>query len=100
MSPTLFQHGVASGDPTPDAVVLWTRVTTDADETSVAWRIAHDAVLNEVVASGQTSAQAAHDHCVHVDVGGLDQDTTYFYGFEAEGESSAVGRTKTLPAAP
>ena len=100
MSPTVFQHGVASGDPTPGAIVLWTRVTTERDDEPVVWRLARDAELKEVVESGQTSAQARHDHCVHVDVGGLEQDTTYYYGFESQGEASPVGRTKTLPAAP
>src|SRR4051794_7463988 len=100
MGMDVFEHGVASGDPTPEGVVLWTRVTTDQDEVPVAWRVARDAGLSDVVASGETSAAAVHDHCVHVDVGGLSPATTYHYAFEALGASLPVARTKPLATAP
>jgi alkaline phosphatase D len=95
-----FLHGVASGDPTPSGVVIWTRVTTEDDDVAVTWRVATDAELGDVVASGEARASAARDHCVHVDLDGLEPGTTYFYGFEAGGESSPVARTRTLAAEP
>src|SRR4051794_32218834 len=93
----VFQHGVASGDPLADAVVIWTRVTTAAPEVAVRWTLARDPELADAVAAGETAASAEDDHTVHVDVGGLDPATAYHYGFEAEGERSPVARTRTLP---
>src|SRR5574341_1124402 len=93
-------HGVASADPLTDRVVIWTRATAaDGAPTPVGWVMARDPELRDVVASGTLTADAAHDHTVSVDVTGLEPDTTYFYGFEAQGESSPIGRTRTLPAA-
>ena len=95
-----FFHGVSSGDPTADGVILWTRVR-DADQpeapVQVTWRVATDVDLSEIVASGATTASAARDHTVKVDVAGLEPGTHYFYDFEALGARSLVGRTKTAP---
>jgi len=94
----VFRHGVASGDPLEDRVVLWSRVTTRAPgPVPVTWTIARDETLRQVVASGTTSAEPDHDRCVHVDVAGLEPATTYWYGFRAQGVDSPVGRTRTLP---
>jgi alkaline phosphatase D len=94
-----FRHGVASGDPLRDRVILWTRVTVDDDEpVTVRWAIATDEDLDDVVASGTADATAARDHTVHVDATGLDAATTYYYRFEVGGARSVVGRTRTLPA--
>jgi alkaline phosphatase D len=93
-----FLHGVASGDPTTDRVVIWTRVTTSDEAVPVTWTLARDPELRDIVASGDATAEAEHDHAVHVDVNGLEPDSTYFYGFGAGGESSPVARTRTLPA--
>jgi alkaline phosphatase D len=92
-----FEHGVASGDPTSDRVVIWTRVESEDEAVPVAWMLARDPGLRDVVASGETGAGAERDHTVHVDVGGLDPAQTYHYGFEAGGERSPVARTRTLP---
>src|SRR4051794_20765053 len=92
-----FQHGVASGDPLADAVVIWTRVTTGEPSVLVRWTLARDPDLADVVAAGEASADAGHDHTVHVDVGGLEPATTYHYGFEMGGDHSPVARTRTLP---
>ena len=93
-----FRHGVASGDPLHDRVVLWTRVTPPDDEpVDVAWRLAHDAALEEVVAEGETAAGDGTDYTVHVDAGGLEPGTSYHYAFEALGRRSPVGRTRTAP---
>lgn len=89
-----FQHGVASGDPLPDRVVIWTRCQQPA---SVTWSVATDQALRNVVATGEASAATAHDLTVKVDVTGLEPDTTYFYFFEVDDDTSPVGRTRTLP---
>ncbi len=95
----LFQHGVASGDPLADRVVLWTRVTPeDAEEVRVEWAIAHDPDLREPVASGTQVARAEDDWTVQVDATGLEPATDYHYRFGALGERSPVGRTRTAPA--
>ena len=94
-----FLHGVASGDPTATSVILWTRVTTDATgAVPVLWRVARDAALSDVVATGTANADPARDHTVKVDVGGLQPGAWYFYEFEALGKRSLIGRTKTAPA--
>jgi alkaline phosphatase D len=97
--PQVFLHGVASGDPLPDGIVLWTHVTTDEPEVSVRWLLARDPAMTDVVGRGTASALAADDHTVHVDVSGLEPATPYWYRFEALGASSPVGRTRTLPGA-
>ena len=89
---------MASGDPTGDGLVIWTRVTTTVVEPpSVSWTVATDPDLSEVVASGRTAPEPDADGTVHVDVDGLRPGTTYHYGFEALGERSPVARTRTLP---
>ncbi len=92
-----FQHGVASGDPLQDRVMLWTRVSEVTATTQVNWLIASDPLLTNVVNSGTASTSASNDYTVKVDVDGLSPGTTYYYRFTAQGLSSPVGRTKTLP---
>ncbi|MGA4959283.1 alkaline phosphatase D family protein [Streptomyces lavendulocolor] len=107
-----FLHGVASGDPLPDGVLLWTRVTPAPDalpgsgkgpDTEVRWEVAEDRAFSRVVARGAVMATAASDHTVKVDVRGLRQETAYYFRFTAGTEASAavspVGRTRTTPAA-
>jgi alkaline phosphatase D len=95
-----FQHGVASGDPLPDRVVLWTRVSGADGDVPVEWVIARDEMLDDVVASGTGHAEVEHDRTVHVDVTGLDPGTVYWYGFRALDTDSPIGRTRTLPTDP
>ena len=94
----IFAHGIASGDPLTDRVVIWTQVGTDLDSVPVAWRVARDPELKDVVASGEATATAERDHTVHADVTGLEPGLIYHYGFEALGEASPLGRTWTLRA--
>ncbi|WP_324197571.1 alkaline phosphatase D family protein [Nocardia abscessus] len=103
----VFRHGVASGDPLPDGVILWTRVTVSDDATpgsgsgdpaTVRWEIAADDRFASLAASGTATAAADSDHTVKVDVSGLAPGVEYFYRFSALGETSPVGRTKTAPA--
>jgi len=100
---TAFRHGVASGDPTDRRVVLWTRISGATDRSrsgdtpvAVQWRIL-EAEGDRPAGHGQTLAQAEHDWTVHVDVGGLRPNTPYVFDFEADGERSPQGRTRTLP---
>jgi alkaline phosphatase D len=96
----LFQHGVASGDPLSDRVILWTRVTpesTGAGSVAVNCVVATDTALANVVATLSLTTDASRDHTVKVDVTGLMPATTYYYRFTVAGVSSPVGRTRTLP---
>jgi alkaline phosphatase D len=100
-SSAVFRHGVASGDPLDDRVILWTRVTPAASATArdvdVRWLVATDEQMTRVVRRGTARTSAARDFTVKADVGGLDAGRTYFYTFEMAGERSRIGRTKTLP---
>lgn len=98
-----FSLGVASGDPLEDRIMLWTRVfpadTASTDNIEVAFDMATDEEFENLVASGIAEATAQLAHSVHVDVTGLDPDTWYYYRFRAGDQNSAVGRTRTFPAA-
>ncbi|MEZ4332500.1 MAG: alkaline phosphatase D family protein [Myxococcota bacterium] len=97
-----FRHGVASGDPLADRVVLWTRVSPEAYRmaaaVSVGWWIARDAAGRDVVTRGRTEATPDRDFTVKVDASGLAPGNAYWYGFVCEGVASPAGRTRTLPA--
>ena len=94
-----FHHGIASGDPRADRVLLWTRVTPHRTAPiNVRWTVARDPGLQQVVARGIATARPRNDWAVKVDATGLAPATWYFYAFEALGRWSPVGRTKTAPA--
>ena len=102
-----FLHGVASGDPLPDGILLWTRVTPTAEavpgsglgpDTEVGWTVATDKAFKSVVASGSTTATAASDHTVKADVRGLKPATDYWFRFTGGGTVSPAARTRTAPA--
>jgi alkaline phosphatase D len=99
--PTLrpFYHGVASGDPLPDRVIIWTRVTPEAAGESIAvkWEISTSEDFVSLIDSATLSTDEERDFTVKVDVDNLQPGTTYFYRFTALGSASAVGRTKTTP---
>ncbi|MEV6354143.1 alkaline phosphatase D family protein [Streptomyces hydrogenans] len=103
-----FLHGVASGDPLPDGVLLWTRITPSPEavpgsglgaDVRVDWEVSEDRGFARVVASGAATAGAAADHTVKADVRGLRPATAYFFRFTAGGTVSPTGRTRTAPAA-
>ncbi|MET0321335.1 MAG: alkaline phosphatase D family protein [Duganella sp.] len=100
---TRFVHGVASGDPLTDRVILWTRVTPAQgdrlQDVGVRWQLATDAAMQSVVASGSATTSARQDFTVKVDAAGLLPGHRYYYRFEADGVQSPVGRTRTLPRA-
>ena len=102
-----FSLGVASGDPTSDGVVLWTRLAPKPLEPGgglrpeaidVSWEIARDEAMSDVVCKGKVAATPQLGHSVHVEAEGLDPDRWYFYRFRAGDAESPVGRTRTLPA--
>lgn len=96
-----FLHGVASGDPLHDRVILWTRITQDttlnASVIPVGYIVASDPDFKQIVATGKTQALADKDYTVKVDVLLPRANTTYYYGFEALGYFSPMGRTRTAP---
>lgn len=101
-----FSLGVASGDPAPNGVILWTRLAPvpsasggmDAIPYDVQWEIAHDDAFGSIVQSGTTIAAPTLAHSVHLEVTGLEPAQEYFYRFMVGDEVSPVGRTKTTPA--
>ncbi|MFE7772494.1 alkaline phosphatase D family protein [Streptomyces sp. NPDC057445] len=101
-----FTLGVASGDPMPGSVLLWTRLAPRPYEpgsgmpkarVQVRWELAHDARFTRVARRGNTTAHPEFDHSVHVDVTGLDADRVYYYRFRAGPWISPTGRTRTAP---
>ncbi|MGH7504296.1 MAG: alkaline phosphatase D family protein, partial [Longimicrobiales bacterium] len=98
-----FTLGIASGDPTSSDVVLWTRLApvgeTLRERIPVRWELADDDGFRRIAARGEVLATPELAHAVHAEVDGLDPARTYFYRFIAGGEASAVGRTRTAPAA-
>ncbi len=98
-----FDHGVASGDPLQDRVVLWTRVTpadAGAADVTVEWEIAQDSTFRVVAGRGRTTTNADRDFTVKVDASGLKPSQDYHYRFRSGGTVSPVGRTRTLPSGP
>ncbi|MEU7957464.1 alkaline phosphatase D family protein [Micromonospora humida] len=103
-----FRHGVASGDPLPDGILLWTRVTPVAEalpgsglgpDVDVRWQVAADPDFATVTAQGVAPTGPARDHTVKVTVTGLAPATTYWYRFGHGDVWSPTGRTMTAPAA-
>ena len=100
-----FKLGVASGDPLPDGIVLWTRLVADPYDASsmgtspvhVEWEIAADPRFRRVVRRGAAVADPALAHSVHVDVRHLAPARDYWYRFRTGGELSPAGRTRTAP---
>jgi alkaline phosphatase D len=101
-----FQLGVASGDPAPDSVALWTRLAPKPldgggmpdEPVEVGWQIADDESFGNIVREGVTVASPDWAHSVHVEADGLSPDRWYFYRFKVGNELSPVGRTRTTPA--
>lgn len=92
-----FYQGVASGDPLPDRVILWTRVTSRENDSTinVLWEIAEDTSFASIYKSDSVNTSAARDFTVKVDVDALKPGQTYYYRFKALGKTSITGRTKT-----
>lgn len=96
-----FYHGVASGDPAPDRVIIWTRLTPDEPgEKLISWRMATDTNMLNIITSGSTNTNETKDYTVQVDVSGLQANTWYYYEFQYDSRRSLIGRTKTAPVGP
>lgn len=101
----LFPLGVASGDPGAHSVVLWTRLAPDPlngggmpdTPVLVRWRVATDAGMSHVIRSGAAIALSRNGHAVHAVARGLPSNSWFYYRFEALGQYSRVGRTRTFP---
>ncbi|MGH8869749.1 MAG: alkaline phosphatase D family protein [Actinomycetes bacterium] len=101
-----FSLGVASGDPAPDGVVLWTRLAPDPmagggmpdAAVQAEWEVADDPQFRRVVRRGTETARPELGHAVHAEVHGLEPHREYYYRFRAGGQISPVGRTRTAPA--
>ena len=91
-----FTHGVASGDPVADGVVLWARFV--GGDGAIAWEIAADEGFANVTQRGEARASPASDYCVKVDARGLAPDRRYFYRFLSGSGPSVTGQTRTAPA--
>ena len=101
-----FTLGIASGDPLPDGVVLWTRLAPDplngggmpTNPFPVHWEVSLDSDFRKVVKRGTELSKPQMGHSVHVEVDGLEPATWYYYRFKSQADVSPVGRTKTAPA--
>ncbi|MGZ8406905.1 MAG: alkaline phosphatase D family protein [Caulobacteraceae bacterium] len=96
-----FQHGVASGDPAADSLLLWTRVTPASSPSGlkVQWELAEDAAFKRVIARDLAETGPGRDYTVKAVAGGLAPGRDYFYRFTCEGARSPTGRARTLPGA-
>ncbi|MBK7830874.1 MAG: alkaline phosphatase D family protein [Gemmatimonadetes bacterium] len=101
-----FALGVASGDPTPNACVIWTRLAPDpfaphggmdGQKVVLDWEVADDEGFSKVVKRGRYTCAPELGYSVHVDVQGLAPDRWYFYRFTLPAGSSTVGRLRTTP---
>jgi len=95
-----FSHGVASGDPDAESLLLWTRyLPDDGGSVTLEWQVARDAGFTQLLASGKAEASPARDHCAKAMASSLPSDSIVHYRFRApDGQISATGRGRTLPA--
>jgi len=94
-----FYHGVASGDPTDNSVIIWTRITTTSPNATINWIICEDQALTSNCQTGSIATDASKDFTVKLTVSNLSANQFHYYGFTdvATGDNSVLGRTKTLP---
>lgn len=102
-----FKLGIASGDPGPDGMVLWTRLAPlplegggmPREPVEVSWQVSEDEGFFKVIQQGKTTAVPDWGHSVHIEVEGLRPDRWYWYQFKVGNETSPIGRTRTMPSA-
>ena len=94
-----FKHGVASGDPLSNALIIWTRATTSQSnfEVTAAWELASDSQFKNIIRSGREQTDKSRDFTIKIDVQELAPSTEYFYRFMGLNKQSPIGRAKTLP---
>lgn len=93
----VFRHGVASGDPWPESVLLWTRVSVTKESASGRWEVFDSPTLETLVQDGGFQTDASRDHTVKVEATGLAPNSTYYFRFHCDGQTSPIGRTRTAP---
>jgi len=99
--PYSFRHGVASGDPLQDRVIIWTRVSgAIGEDVAVRWQVATNPEMRPVLAQGEFLTGADRDYTVKVDVTGLPAGGRFYYRFLTGDVESPTGRTRTLPSGP
>ena len=96
-SATAFKHGVASGDPLQDRVIIWTRISTVDTDMGVHWEVAVDERFEQVVQRGAFQTSPERDYTIKIDVVGLRPGSRYYYRFRYKDEHSVTGATQTLP---
>ncbi|MDA0680630.1 MAG: alkaline phosphatase D family protein [Proteobacteria bacterium] len=96
-SDAAYLHGVASGDPDTDSVVIWTRVSNTFRPVDVEWRVATDADFRNVIVRGRLRTDGSRDYTAKVIADNLSPGSAYFYQFDVGGVLSPTGQTKTLP---
>jgi len=97
LSKVEFNHGVASGDPLSNALIIWTRVQSKEASAVVAWELASDADFKNIIRNGFENTDKSRDFTIKIDVQNLQANTEYFYRFVGLDSVSPVGRGKTLP---
>ena len=95
LGPGRFLDSVASGDPSPTEISLWSRLTTDRPRSGARVIVARDPELRQVVATAIVPTGAAIDHCLKTRIGGLEPGSVYHYAWESGDDVSPVGRTRT-----
>jgi alkaline phosphatase D len=101
LSAASFRHGVASGDPLADGIMLWSRAAPQngPGNLTVAWELATDPAFSTIIRDGMATAVPERDYTIKIDVRDLSPGRSYYYRFRSAGATSAVGRARTLPAA-
>ena len=104
---SLFALGIASGEPSSDGFVIWTRLASNplapdglggmSAPLPVLWEVAADDAMRNIVLTGTVEANLRWAHAVHVEVGGLEPNRPYWYRFTAAGQQSTIGRARTAP---
>lgn len=92
-----FLHGVASGDPLSDCVIIWTRATTQAADVTIRYEVAEDQDFKKIIHNGEVRVDASTDYTLKVDVQNLDAGSHYYYRFVSNKTYSEIGKMKTLP---
>ncbi len=91
-----FTHGIASGDPLTNRVILWTRFVSKVPQ-NVQWEVARDQAFAQIIRRGKASTGPARDYTIKVDADGLPENAQLYYRFRSGDETSPIGRTRTLP---
>lgn len=96
---SVFQHGIASGDPLQDRFIIWTRISSsEATSQNLLWYVSSDSAFEHIVQQGQLSLSREKDFTAKIDVSGLQAGTQYYYRFSFAGQNSPTGQCRTLAA--